>query len=142
MNRIDPTALRAALRRARRRSRRGMNLIEIMIVIAIIVVLISVLSVAAFQAYEGFKVTGTRIKIQQLGQMIMQESMLVGTKAPSNLKDVEGIKEDMLIDGWGRPLEYTTPGPNNTAFEIVSYGRDGTQGGSGRDADIRYSEIR
>jgi general secretion pathway protein G len=141
MNAIDRRALGQALDRARRRSRRGMNLIEIMIVIAIIVVLISVLSVAAFQAYEGFKVTSTKMKIQQLGQMIMAESMLVGSKAPSNLKDIEGVKEDMLSDGWGRPLEYTTPGPNNIAFEIVSYGRDGTQGGSGRDADIRYSEL-
>jgi general secretion pathway protein G len=142
MTLIDSNIARVALARASRRSRRGMNLIEIMIVIAIIVVLVSVLSVAAFQAFEGFKVTQTRMKISQIGQMIMQESMLVGTKPPASLKDVEGIKEDMLVDGWQRPFEYTVPGPNNLPFEIVSYGRDGTQGGSGRDADIRYSEIR
>lgn len=142
MNAVDPAAIRAHLHRARRRSRKGMNLIEIMIVIAIIVVLISVLSVAAFQAYEGFKVTQTRLKINQLGQIIMQETMLVGSKPPSNLKELEGVKEDMLVDGWGRPFEFSVPGPNNLPFEIVSYGRDGTQGGSGRDADIKYSEIR
>ncbi|TVQ92903.1 MAG: prepilin-type N-terminal cleavage/methylation domain-containing protein [Deltaproteobacteria bacterium] len=142
MNALHPSTLRDHLRRAERRGRRGMNLIEIMIVIAIIVVLISVLSVAAFQAYEGFKVTQTRLKINQLGQIIMQESMLVGTKPPSNLKEIEGVKEDMLVDGWGRPFEYVVPGPNNLPFEIVSYGRDGTQGGTGRDADIKYSEIR
>lgn len=142
MNNVDMATVHAAVERARRRSRRGMNLIEIMIVIAIIVVLVSVLSVAAFQAFEGFKVTQTKMKVTQLGTMIMQESMLVGTDPPSSLSEVEGVKEDMLKDGWGRPFEYTVPGPGDTPFEIISYGRDGTQGGSGRDADIMYSEIR
>ena len=141
MKNLDPAVLRAALKRAKRRGRRGMNLIEIMIVVAIIVILISVLSVAAFQAWESWKVSQTSLKINQLASMVHSEILLVGGKAPSSLKDLEGVKDDMLVDGWGREFEYVVPGPNNTPFDIISLGRDGSEGGSGRDKDLLYSEM-
>lgn len=142
MRALDPSNLRKALNRAnRRRGRKGMNLVEIMIVIAIIVILISVLSVAAVQAYEASKVSTTKFKINQLGQQVLAETMLAGSKIPNSLKDVEGVKEDQLVDGWGREFEFTVPGPGDSPFDIVSLGRDGKDGGAGRDADLRYSEL-
>jgi general secretion pathway protein G len=144
MKHLDPAALRVALSRAqaRRRRRKGMNLIEIMIVVAIIVILISVLSVGAFQAWEAWKVRQTQLKINQLGQMVFSEIMLAGSDVPQSLKDVEGVNEDMMKDGWGRDLEYVTPGPGDAPFEIISYGRDGAEGGSGRDQDLKYTEMK
>ncbi|MFK7927667.1 MAG: type II secretion system protein GspG [Myxococcota bacterium] len=143
MRSLNPDVLREALASAKskRRSRRGMNLVEIMIVIAIIVILISVLSVAAIQAFEASKVSTTRLQVNEMGKMIMNETMLVGSKVPSNLSEVEGVKESMLVDGWGRELEYITPGPDGSAFDIISLGRDGAEGGSGRDGDIKFSDL-
>jgi peptidyl-prolyl cis-trans isomerase A (cyclophilin A) len=43
-------------------------------------------------------------------------------------------------DGWGRALVYEVPGPAGRDFELISLGADGREGGSGEDADIRYSE--
>ncbi|MFT7518118.1 MAG: general secretion pathway protein G [Kiritimatiellia bacterium] len=141
MKNLDPKVLRAALKRSRARGRRGMNLIEIMIVVAIIVILISVLAVAAFQGWEAFKVSQTKIQMQQLATMVHSEILLVGGKAPSSLKDLDGIKENMMVDGWGREFEYIVPGPQNSPFDIISLGRDGSEGGSGRDKDLLYSEL-
>ncbi len=139
---IDNRTLRAALKQAnKRRARGGMNLVEIMIVIAIIVILISVLSVAAVQAYEASKVSTTKFKINQLGQQVLAETMLAGSDIPNNLKDVEGVKEDQLVDGWGREFAFEVPGPGDSPFDIVSLGRDGKEGGTGRDADLKYSEL-
>ena len=41
-----------------------------------------------------------------------------------------------LIDPWGRDYVYLLD-ENTIGFEIVSYGRDGAEGGQGEDADIR-----
>lgn len=143
MRSLNPTVLRAALAEANkrnRRGRRGMNLVEIMIVIAIIVILISVLAVAAVQAFEASKVSTTKFQVNELGKLVMSEMMLVGGKAPNSLSELEGVKENMLVDGWGREFEYITPGPNGAAFDVISYGRDGSEGGSGRDGDIRFTD--
>jgi hypothetical protein len=80
--------------------------------------------------------------MNQLGQLTMTHMMMNGNKAPGSLQDVEGVKENMLVDGWGREFEFVAPGPGNEPFDIVSYGRDGSDGGSGLDADIRYSESK
>jgi len=139
---LDPHTLRAALKQADTRRRRGgMNLVEIMIVIAIIVILISVLSVAAVQAYEASKVSTTTFRINQLSQIVLAETMLAGSEIPKNLKDVEGVKEDQLVDGWNREFIFEVPGPGDSPFDIISLGRDGKEGGTGRDKDLKYSEL-
>lgn len=145
MRTLDPRVLRAALAQSRsqrrRRGRKGMNLIEIMIVVAIIVILIGVLSYAAFEGWESFKVSQTKLQISEMGKLIHSEMMFAGADAPNSLSEVEGVKENMLKDGWGREFEYVSPGPGGQPFEIISYGRDGAEGGAGRDADIKYSEM-
>jgi type II secretion system protein G len=51
----------------------------------------------------------------------------------------EGILEAVEPnDPWGRPYEYTSDG---RTYRIVSFGRDGVEGGEGFDADIRSDEI-
>ena len=46
-----------------------------------------------------------------------------------------GYLEKLPKDPWGHPYNYLSPGVHGE-FDIFSYGADGTQGGSGRDADI------
>ncbi|MEL7092174.1 MAG: type II secretion system protein GspG, partial [Pseudomonadota bacterium] len=46
-------------------------------------------------------------------------------------------KEEALTDPWGRSYIYAPPQDDGT-FAIRSLGRDGTEGGSGEDADLSY----
>lgn len=39
-------------------------------------------------------------------------------------------------DPWGNPYIYHCPGQHNNDYEIISYGADGKEGGTGADADI------
>ena len=42
------------------------------------------------------------------------------------------VQDGVLVDGWGRPLHYSTDG---TTYTLLSYGRDGKPGGEGFDLD-------
>ncbi len=50
---------------------------------------------------------------------------------------------EYLVDGWGRPFHYITPGrplakdaAQTQPYELYSYGRDGMEGGEEMDRDI------
>jgi len=46
-------------------------------------------------------------------------------------------KEDNLLDPWGNEYIYIIPGKKNiNSFDLISYGRDGQQGGEDDNADI------
>ncbi len=47
-----------------------------------------------------------------------------------------------LIDEWGNPLQYESPGKHKPSYDLASWGADGKPGGTGIDADITnwYSE--
>jgi general secretion pathway protein G len=125
----------------RRRRRRGMNLVEVVIVIAIILIIISVLGFAASSVFSNSKVSSTRMQIDGLGSVVTSYMYQVNKgKPPGSLKDLPDLTEDQLMDAWGNEFEFSVPGPGNNAFDIVSYGEDGQEGGTGRAADILYSD--
>jgi general secretion pathway protein G len=39
-------------------------------------------------------------------------------------------------DPWGNKFIYLSPGVHNNDYDLVSYGKDGEQGGTGDNADI------
>ena len=41
-------------------------------------------------------------------------------------------------DPWGQPYQYRQPGTGDTEFDLLSFGKDGRQGGDGDNADIGY----
>lgn len=43
---------------------------------------------------------------------------------------------DALKDPWGNEYILKVPGEHNADFDVVSYGKDGRQGGEGEDADV------
>lgn len=47
---------------------------------------------------------------------------------------------NLPLDPWGNPYVYLTPGSQNEAYEIISYGADRTPGGENEDADISSSD--
>jgi len=48
-------------------------------------------------------------------------------------------KDDDLKDAWGNDYRYTVPGTNK-AFDLVSLGADGKEGGEGANKDITNGE--
>ncbi len=50
-----------------------------------------------------------------------------------------GYLDQVPTDPWGRPYNYSSPGKNGAAFEIMSFGKDGEPGGEGLDGDIQIS---
>ncbi len=52
------------------------------------------------------------------------------------------LNEDQLVDPWGRPYLFVTPGPDGHPYEIICYGADGQPGGEGEDADISSVSLR
>jgi len=46
-------------------------------------------------------------------------------------------KKPIVNDPWGHPYLYDCPGSHSTLpYEVASYGKDGTEGGEGDNADI------
>ena len=59
-----------------------------------------------------------------------------GDPAPRNWRGPY-LRKEIPLDPWDRPYVYRSPGEANpTAYDLLSYGRDGQPGGEGEDADI------
>jgi len=46
------------------------------------------------------------------------------------------LKKAAPVDPWGNAYVYNSPGADGRDYDIISYGGDGKQGGTGDDADI------
>lgn len=68
-----------------------------------------------------------------------QEGLEALVKAPAGLNaakyPAEGYVQRLRDDPWGNAYVYRSPGEFG-AFDILSYGADGQEGGEGADADI------
>ncbi len=126
-----------------RASRRGMSLVEIMVVIAIILTLMSVVGYGVMSVWESAKVDTTKLSMGDIAKKV-QIYQVRNNKAPTTSEGLAAVYlgEEPPKDGWGNDFVYLSPGPNGLDFDVVSYGRDGTDGGDGLAADIRLSEIK
>jgi general secretion pathway protein G len=133
----------ATNRRRITRSRRGMSLVEVMVVIAIILTLMSVLAFGVFSVWENARVETTRL---QMGRV--QERILIYTvkskKPPSTGEGLSAVfgDEPVPVDAWGNEFVYVSPGPDGKDYDLISYGRDGVQGGTGNNADLSLADIQ
>ena len=51
--------------------------------------------------------------------------------------DPDGYLDKVPLDPWKNNYVYISPGVNSKDFDLISYGRDGENGGAGYDADIQ-----
>jgi general secretion pathway protein G len=140
-------------RKARRsplRHQRGFTLVEMLVVITIIALIMSLVGPRVLNYLTESKVKAARIQIQSfssaldllyldtgrypttadgLGALVKPTSGLPGWNGPY-------LKGGSLPnDPWGKPYVYRSPA-ERSAYEIVSYGADGQEGGTGTAADI------
>lgn len=121
--------------RSRQTRRRGLSLVEVMVVIAITLTLTSLLGMGVLRTWRQSRVDTTRLTLQRTAQDVVIHEARTG-RAPDALEAIYR-GEPVPRDAWGSQILLERP-PHS--WDLVSLGEDRAEGGSGFDADLRYSE--
>ncbi len=138
----------------------GFTLIEILIAMTIIGILSGVvgLSVAGHLRKAKLEAARSQIKTFQTALQMYKaahaqypstaqglEALCVAPTIPPLPKDYppEGYLESRKLpaDPWGNPYVYLVPGRKSEQYEIISYGSDGEEGGTGEAADLSSGQF-
>ena len=140
----------ARRRRSRLHGQRGFTLVEMLVVITIIGLIMSLVGPRVLNYLGESKVKAAKIQIQSFSSALdlfyldagryptTSEGLAALVKPAAGLATWNGpyVKGGVLPnDPWGKPYIYRSPG-ERSAYEIVSYGSDGQEGGTGAAADI------
>jgi len=146
MNRLQ----KSDMQRARPRER-GMTLIEILVVLVLIGVVMGIVGSKFIGQGEKAKADAAKIEINQIGNTLDLFKLEVGRypttseglqaliTAPSGAPNWNGPywkNATLPKDPWGNEYKYSSPGTHGTAYDIISLGADGKEGGEGPNKDI------
>ena len=112
-----------------------------MVVISIIAILATIVGVNVLGQVDESSVAAAQAQIKNFKTAIIAYKLKY-KKLPGSLEELvnnpKGIEfldpPEVPNDPWGHPYQYTKE--SSSKFVIVSYGADGSPGGSGYDADI------
>ena len=125
---------------------RGFTILEIVIVFILIAGIMAFVGPKIFEQMNKAKSSEARIRMQSLAGNIEIYKLEVG-RYPENLgalvKQPGGVdkwngpyaKDSDLKDAWGNDYRYSIPGTNK-AYDLVSPGADGKEGGEGENRDV------
>ena len=128
----------------------GFTLIEILVVIAIIALIMSIVGPRVLNYLSESKVKAAKIQIQSFSSALdlfdldtgryptSAEGLKALVQSPGTIPSWNGpyLKGGVVPnDPWGKAYAYRSPGEHG-AYDILSYGSDGQQGGTGTAADI------
>lgn len=94
------------------------------------------------QVLEDSKVDTSRLILGDVAMRVQLHALNNGS-CPSQAEGLAVVYEDepVPVDAWGHAIVYVTPGPGGAAFDLISYGSDGAEGGSDLAADLRYTDL-
>ncbi len=138
---------------------KGFSLLELLIVITIIAILSVVVVPRFMDIPQKARVEAAKQQISAFG-LALDRYYLDNGKYPTTEQGLEALiqkpttdpapmnynpggylkKNQIPNDPWGNPYVYRSPGEYGNDYEIVSYGADGKQGGTGVDEDIKSWE--
>ena len=139
--------------RRRRRARRGeagFTLVEILVVITIIGLIMALVGPRVLNYLAESKVKAARIQVESFASSLdlfyldngryptTSEGLVALAQRPGSADAWNGpyLRSGAVPnDPWGHPYIYRSPGEHG-AYDIISYGSDGQEGGSGTAADI------
>lgn len=128
---------------------RAFTLLELLVVVAIIGLLAGYVGPKYFGQLGKAETKAARSQIDALEKALDQYRLDVGrypttdqglnalVVQPTGTAKWAGpyLKKEVPLDPWSKPYLYKSPGEHGE-IDLFSYGRDGTAGGSGEDADI------
>ncbi|MFZ3248836.1 MAG: type II secretion system major pseudopilin GspG [Pseudolabrys sp.] len=136
--------------RSRNDGERGFTLVEILVVITIIALIMSLVGPRVLNYLTESKVKAAKIQMQSFSSALdllyldtgrypsSAEGLTVLVKPTSAMAGWNGpyLKGgNVPNDPWGKPYLYRSP-TERAKYEIMSYGADGQEGGTGTAADI------
>ena len=141
-------------RRVPTRLERGMTLIEILVVLVLIGVVLGIVGGNFIGRGEKAKADAAKIEISQIAQALdlykletgrypsSSEGLQALVSAPAGASNWNGPywkKAQIPKDPWGNEYRYSAPGQKG-AYDIVSLGADGKEGGAGANKDITSAD--
>jgi len=141
-----------------RRSRtgeEGFTLVEMLVVITIIGLIMGLIGPRVLNYLSESKVKAARIQLQSFSSALDLFYLDAG-RYPSSSEGLAGLMQrtpgvaawngpylkgnSVPNDPWNHPYLYRSPGEHGP-YEIISYGADGQEGGSGLAADISSENL-
>jgi general secretion pathway protein G len=139
-----------SLRRTKRHGERGFTLVEILVVITIIGLIMGLVGPRVLNYLTESKVKAAKIQIESFASALdlffldtgryptSSEGLSALVQRPGAIASWNGpyVKGGVIPnDPWGHPYVYRSPGQHGT-YDLISYGADGQEGGTGTAADI------
>lgn len=126
----------------------GFSLVELMVVVVILGILATVVTVRVMQYLSRARTEKARVQMREIMKALELYKGLESTGGyPESLENLtekteqhpDGLLGVIPKDPWGNEYEYV----NDTehGFDLITYGRDGQEGGEGEDADIFSWEL-
>ena len=134
----------------RRRSQAGFTLVEILVVITIIGLIMGLVGPRVLNYLTESKAKAAKIQIESFSSALdlffldtgrypsSSEGLGALVQRPGAIASWNGpyVKGGVIPnDPWGHPYVYRSPGQHGT-YDLISYGADGQEGGTGTAADI------
>jgi len=138
------------LQSGRRLAEQGFTLIEMLVVISIIALIMALVGPRVLNFLTDSKVKAAKIQIESFSSALDLYALDTG-RYPSGSEGLEALMRSpggatswngpylkgnvVPKDPWGNLYVYRAPGQHG-AYDILSYGADGQEGGTGAAADI------
>ena len=130
---------------------RGFSLIEFLAVLAMMAIVAGIVTVSVRPLMAKGKQNAARAEVGNIAQALEAYFGITG-EYPTNdeglavlRRKTEKISEPLLtqdpIDPWGNPYQYNAPGRQGP-YEVICFGADGREGGTGGDKDIASWDLK
>jgi general secretion pathway protein G len=130
---------------------RGFTLLELLVVLVVLGLLISIVGPKYFGQLGKSEAKAAQAQIASIGKALDMYRIDVGrfpateqglaalSASPANEPKWRGpyLQKTAPPDPWGRAYVYKSPGEHGD-FDLLSYGKDGSPGGTEENADILY----
>lgn len=135
------------------RGRSGFTLLEMLVVLVVLGLLAGLIGPQLFGRVGEAKATTAKTQMELIGVALDSYRLDNGNypvtnqgldalnarpgrqPAPMNWRGPY-LRKAVPLDPWGRPYLFRSPSPGGEGYELRSLGRDGTEGGTGEDADL------